>query len=184
MKIAITQRPYEIKGITHDCLDPKWYDLLAPHEVVAVPNVKNIELSESIDMFILTGGENTVSRKDVETMCVAHAIKHNKPILGVCHGAFFLNYLYNGINAPIEGHRNGEHPIYLGGQLFMVNSYHDMGIYELGPELKATAFTKENQIEAFKHKELPIWGIVWHPERMKIPVLPPLFLKLLQERND
>lgn len=167
----------------HDCLDPNWYELLAPHEIIAVPNIKTIELSPFIDMFILTGGENTVSRKDVETLCVKHAIKHNKPILGVCHGAFFLNYFYGGINAPIEGHRDTEHTLLLGEQVYVVNSFHDLGIYELAKDFKPTAFTNDNHIEGFKHKKLPIWGIVWHPERMETPVLPPYFLKLLRE-ND
>jgi gamma-glutamyl-gamma-aminobutyrate hydrolase PuuD len=30
----------------------------------------------------------------------------------------------------------------------------------------------DKTIEAFKHQALPIYGIVWHPERMDVPVLP------------
>lgn len=183
MRIALTQRQYEINSIVHDCLDPRWYKFFSPHDVVSIPNVDgmNIRLDSMIDILVITGGGETKSRSRTEHTVFAQAVKRGIPILGVCHGAFFINYLYDGINAPLEGHREVEHLIFMGEQVFEVNSYHDMGIYELGEDLKPTAFTKNNEIEAFKHKELPIWGILWHPERMKNPVLPPLFLKILRE---
>ena len=61
----------------------------------------------------------------------------------------------------------------------MVNSFHTVGIASLAEELVAIAMDREYNIEAFKHKEKRIWGVVWHPERMENPVLPPEVKKLL-----
>jgi gamma-glutamyl-gamma-aminobutyrate hydrolase PuuD len=30
----------------------------------------------------------------------------------------------------------------------------------------------DGNIEGFKHNTKPIWGLVWHPEMMEVPVLP------------
>jgi putative glutamine amidotransferase len=57
------------------------------------------------------------------------------------------------------------------GKTFIVNSYHDMGIYLIGDDIEVIAESNDG-IEAFKHISLPHWGIVWHPERMDNPVLP------------
>ena len=43
----------------------------------------------------------------------------------------------------------------------------------------AIAYDSEGNPEAFKHKTLPIYGMLWHPERMENPVLPPEVKKLL-----
>ena len=43
---------------------------------------------------------------------------------------------------------------------------------DLADCLEPIAFDDNGVVEAFKHKELPQWGIVWHPERMVTPVLP------------
>ena len=57
------------------------------------------------------------------------------------------------------------------GQTHNVNSYHKTCIEELGNDLDPIAWNGKH-VEAFKHKTKPIWGLLWHPERMDIPVLP------------
>ena len=46
-----------------------------------------------------------------------------------------------------------------------VNSYHDYSITKLGKNLDKIAHSKDGSIEAFKHKNKKILGIMWHPER-------------------
>jgi len=48
-----------------------------------------------------------------------------------------------------------------------VNSYHQFGIEKLAlnSSLKPIAWAEDGSIEALMHKELPIYGIMWHPER-------------------
>jgi N5-(cytidine 5'-diphosphoramidyl)-L-glutamine hydrolase len=176
MKIAITQRQTVINGITYDCLEQGWYRLFRKHELIIVPNLIHLDLD--IDMLVLSGGDTTEARFQTELMCYNHADDHNIPVLGVCHGAFLINYLHGGLNKEINGHRNVMHSIEMEGQSQMINSYHNIGIYSLGDDLESIA-THEDGIEGFKHATKPIWGLVWHPERMDDPVLPSDLKELL-----
>lgn len=169
MKIAISQRQVEINGFVYDCLEQGWYELFLHHEIIPIPNLNNIEIN--VDMLVLSGGETTDARYNTEVACTAWAIENDVPVLGVCHGAFLLNFLYSGTNAKTLGHHNTEHLIHMEGRDYMVNSYHQLIIQELGLGLDAIAHCGET-VEGFKHSELPVWGLVWHPERMSDPVLP------------
>lgn len=170
MRIAITQRQTVINDIVYDCLEQGWYRLFPGHEILVIPNLTFVEVDA--DLLVVSGGDQTEQRYRTELVVCEHAVKNHTPILGVCHGAFFLNYAFKGINAEIHGHHNTEHSIQMEGKTHTVNSFHNVCIYELGEELEPIAVTKDNQCEAFKHKELPIWGLVWHPERMEEPILP------------
>ena len=171
MKIAITQRQIEINGFVHDCLDPNWYRLFKGHELIIVPNLIDIDLDINLDMLVISGGNHTEARYKTELVVCDWAMRNDIPILGVCHGAFFLNYAFKGIDAQVKGHRGKDHTVTMEGEEHTVNSYHDICIYELGKDLTPIAWSGDH-VEAFKHKDLPIWGIVWHPERMADPILP------------
>jgi putative glutamine amidotransferase len=46
-----------------------------------------------------------------------------------------------------------------------VNSYHDYSITALGEPLSIIANSNDGSIEAFKHVNKRILGIMWHPDR-------------------
>ena len=169
MKIGITQRQVVINDIVYDCLEQGWFYMLSDHELIVLPNLINIDVD--IDLLILSGGNDSEARYQTELFCCTWALERNIPIIGICHGAFFLNELNNGTNSTIEGHHNTTHDIIMENQTYTVNSYHTTSIEELGNELEPIAWAGE-YIEAFKHKTKSIWGLVWHPERMDILVLP------------
>lgn len=169
MKIAITQRQLSINGLAYDCLEQGWYRLLADHEISPIPNISNFDIDA--DLLILSGGNSSEDRYRTELACIRWAEENNVPVLGVCHGAFFLNFVYDGVNHAVEHHQNTRHNVVMENETYNVNSYHTMGIYELGSNLEAIAYC-EDQVEAFKHKTKDIWGLVWHPERMVTPVMP------------
>lgn len=171
MKIAITQREITIRTTVYDCLERGWYNLLDKHEIIPIPNDYEYDISFA-DCLILSGGEPTESREFTETFCFAQAVKKGIPVLGVCHGAFVLNRWFDGSNIPIVGHDQIEHDVLLEDQWQTVNSYHRIKIGVLANEFDAIAYDRDNNIEAFKHNTLPIWGVIWHPERMEQPVLP------------
>lgn len=176
MKVAITQRQTEINGITYDCLEQGWYRLFKDHDIQIIPNL--IHVTVDADMLVVSGGNETSQRYKTELTVCDWAMRNGIPILGVCHGAFFLNYAFGGVNTEVKGHRNVEHTVLLEGASPTVNSYHDICIYELGEALVPLAYAGD-QVEAFKHKQLPIWGLAWHPERMEEPVLPSDLRKLI-----
>ena len=177
MKIAITQRQTEINGIVYDCLEQGWYRLFKDHELCLIPNLVDVTIEES-DILVLSGGNETQQRLKTELTVCDWAMRNNKPIIGICHGAFFLNYVFGGVNAEITGHRNVLHNVLLEGVSQQVNSYHDICIYELGKNLISIA-SHNDHCEAYRHRDYPIWGLVWHPERMDNPVLPSDLRKLI-----
>ena len=59
------------------------------------------------------------------------------------------------------------------GEEFYVNSRHNNKIGVLGKNLKATAYSNDHVIEAIEHDTLPIYGVEWHPERMRGDILDP-----------
>ena len=171
MKIAITQRPTTINGIEYDATERGWYDLLLQHTLIPVANYKTL-VDIEFDMLIISGGENTTDRELVEKHFIELALKEDKPVLGVCHGAFFINEYFEGTTKNIDQHQNNEHSVFLDGKIQIVNSYHKLAVDKLSQKLLVVARDMSGNIEAFKHKKLPVWGLVWHPERMLDPVLP------------
>lgn len=164
MKIAISQREIVHNNITYDCLEQGWYSVFNHHELVPIPNTSNIETD--FDMLVLSGGDATPNRTHTETVYYNIALLKGVPILGVCHGAFFINKLHGGTNKPIKGHKNTAHKIEIDGNIIYANSFHTNSLALLGRDLMpAAACLHDGTIESFKHSHLPIWGIVWHPER-------------------
>lgn len=49
---------------------------------------------------------------------------------------------------------------------YLVNSYHNFGIFTLGKDLEAVAYASDGSVEAFKHSSKNIFGIMWHIERI------------------
>lgn len=178
MKIAISQREITIRTTVYDCLERGWYSLLNKHEVIPVPNDYEYDISFA-DCLILSGGETTESREFTETYCFTQAISKGIPILGVCHGAFVLNRWFDGTNSPTSGHDQINHDVLLEGQWQTVNSFHRIKIDKLAKDFHSIAIDQDNNVEAFKHNIQSIWGLVWHPERMPVPILPKELKELL-----
>jgi len=184
MKIAISQREIILQNpqgmtLVFDGLERSWAKFLSGHTIVAVPNVIDIDHLE-FDCLLLTGGPDSVARHLTENALYAAAYKRGLPIVGICHGAFAINDIAGGINGNCEGHAGTTHPVTVDGKIRIVNSYHSQSIETLGNEFVATGIDEDGTIESFKHNTKPIYGIVWHPERMDDPVMPSDVRTLLQ----
>jgi putative glutamine amidotransferase len=174
MNILISQRDVRIppSHFTFDALERSWYKLFKKHNLITVPNLGIIDESIEFDCLVLTGGPDSIERHTTEDLLFYHAFNLNKPIFGFCHGAFAINDLTGGINGYIDGHIQVDHEVIMEGKIHTVNSYHVQSIDKLGSEMERVAMDLDGYTEAFKHKTREIYGIVWHPERMKNPVLP------------
>jgi len=182
MRVLISQRDVQIppSNFIYDALERGWYKLLANHTIITAANTMMVDTSIEFDCLVISGGPDSIERHLTENMLFAHAIQLNKPIIGVCHGAFTINDLTGGINGRINDHWMTDHNVIIDGTIEKVNSYHGQSIESLGDDMIPIATcANDNSIEAFQHKEKPIVGIVWHPERMENPVLPTLAKDIL-----
>ena len=68
---------------------------------------------------------------------------------------------------PIKNHVRTRHKIYGKIERDEVNSYHNFGLFELPECLEELGKTFDNSTEIFRHKNLKIMAIAWHPEREK-----------------
>jgi putative glutamine amidotransferase len=187
MRILISMRDVRIppNNFLFDCLERSWYDFLSGHTLIPHANTVTVDESIEFDCLVLTGGPDSLARNTTENNLFLHAIKRKKPIIGVCHGAFVVNELTGGSNdiipELIPAHDNTKHMVEMDGKTIEVNSYHGQVIRKLGSTMIPLAtHTPDATIEAFRHHTLPIFGIVWHPERMENPVLPQAVQNILE----
>ena len=108
-----------------------------------------------------------------------------KPVLGICRGLQLMNVARGGSlrqdlgKACLLHSWDGEkeqdrwHEIYCCGPLRQllgvvsrVNSAHHQAVERLGAELQVLGRSAEGVIEALCHREKPVLGLQFHPERM------------------
>ena len=125
----------------------------------------------------------------IQWQLMEKAVATKKPVLGICRGMQFIDVFFGGTliqDLPCgDDHKAAETPgeenyhnvaVVEGTQLFdlyneetEVNTRHHQGIGLVGEGLKVSAMWTDGfplVMEAIEHKELPIIGVQWHPERM------------------
>ncbi|MCQ2959919.1 MAG: gamma-glutamyl-gamma-aminobutyrate hydrolase family protein [Bacteroidales bacterium] len=164
------------------------------------------QLFECVDGILFTGGQDVYpmlyrqsptpecgkpcfERDMMEGILLKLAVKHDKPVFGICRGIQFINAALGGElyqDLPTENPSNIEHhqkapydtPIHkilikkdsplgklLKKDVLSVNSYHHQAIKLLSPQLEAMAFSEDGLVEAVCHKTAKfIWAVQWHPE--------------------
>lgn len=180
MRILVTQRvDVTIHGERRDGLDQNWTRFLSGVGALAVPVPNESEaalaLAEAVAPagLLLSGGNDLAvlggdapERDATEEALVRWALARRAPVLGVCRGMQFLAARFGARLAEIAGHVARPHPIRLaGGTTRMVNSFHRWGVAELPADLLAVARAEDGWVEAFRHAQLPVAGLMWHPER-------------------
>ncbi|MGE3728711.1 MAG: gamma-glutamyl-gamma-aminobutyrate hydrolase family protein [Candidatus Sericytochromatia bacterium] len=179
--IAVTQRvvidPQTAER--RDALDQRWGEFLANVGVLPLllPNSLPVALSilanVPVSGLLLTGGNSLVAcggdapeRDQLEFELLALAKRSNWPVLGVCRGMQVIQTHLGHSLKQISGHVVAVQEIQIHGQRQNVNSYHTWGNNEAGPECEVWAKADDGIIKAIRHKDLPWWGMMWHPERI------------------
>lgn len=174
MKVGLTQRVLTHNGQVHDSLDRNWYRLLKGHELIPIPNREDLDyesLAESLDLLIVTGGDNEETRILTEVSLITEMSRLDKPILGICHGAFLLTEMLGGNTKDCEGHYDTEHLVYGDAPTHIrVNSFHNISIDKQPPNSVYLYIDDEGKTESWIKGN--VCAIVWHPERMSNPFIP------------
>ncbi|GAA5786459.1 gamma-glutamyl-gamma-aminobutyrate hydrolase family protein [Chitiniphilus shinanonensis] len=161
-----------------DALDQRLVAILAECGLLAVPVPNRPESLAALWWtvmpagVVLSGGNDlrvqggdTPERDATERALLDLAGGNTVPVLGICHGLQAIVDHFGGALERIEGHVATRHPV--AGELgaFEVNSYHNWGVRQLPPGLRALAQAPDGSIEALCHTELPVLAVMWHPER-------------------
>lgn len=136
-------------------------------------------------------GQKNVGSKNIDTeldiiqlQALEQALYYKKPVLGICKGMQIINVFFGGTIAQhmkdhkIHEYRDGDqehgtinvpgtflHDIY--GDSLTVNSAHHQCLDRLGNNLLLAQYADPFPTpEAICHKNLPVYGVQWHPERL------------------
>ena len=190
-RIGLTSRVQVIKDYDErrDSIDQRWYELVLNLGCIPMilPNIdffnaETLVKSYDLDGIILTGGnslqildpsntEVAPERDRFEKAIISFSLEYKIPVLGVCRGMQLINVYLGGSLEKVSGHVAVEHDLNSLNKDFdfpsKVNSFHEWCIPKsnLANTLEPLASDASGNIEAFKHKNLNIYGIMWHPER-------------------
>jgi len=160
-----------------DALDQKWTELMLAAGCVLVPvqndikMLKNLHVLHNPDGIILSGGNSPVQyggdapeRDITDTYLLNYATENGIPLLGVCRGMQSIILHFGGTLKKVDDHIAIRHNI--NGELNLdVNSFHSLAADSVPECIEVTAKSDDDIVEAVRHKDLPIIGIMWHPER-------------------
>lgn len=160
------------------CIDTKLIDwiLSLGFKPLLISDLKSLNFflrqsSLRINGIIISGGndiDKNSLRYKIEKRLTDISKKKNIPLLGICHGLQFINYVEGGSLKKINNHVRVYHKIKSNFDYpLKVNSYHEYGVKNLGRNFEIIAYSEDNQIEAIKHKKYNWLGWMWHPERDK-----------------
>lgn len=162
------------------------------------------EYAEDIDLLFLTGGPDLLTSSYHQhpsyytgNPCQFRQFFYDerlanyvgkKPIFGVCLGMQALNVHFGGTLEQHMYHEtdaSSEHDIWTPGGVKIdgkVHSSHHQAVAELGENLIPLAYNnkKKEVVEAFRHSQLPIVGVQFHPERANTRFSEDLLLELLK----
>ena len=123
------------------------------------------------------GGDIGVTLGATDSFLIRSFADSGRPILGICRGMQALNVFFGGtLHARIPGHQQVQgdliHPTRARGLLSqllgpapLVNSNHHQAVKQLGQGLTVLQHSADGVVEAIAHRQLPAWGVQYHPER-------------------
>ena len=178
--VGVTQRvvvdpPHSTR---RDCLDQVWAKFLLHCGLLPIPVPNSVEaalqICENVNGIVLTGGNDLVAcggdapeRDETETALLNLAEQRGLPVLGVCRGMQVILHRFGSRLQKVQGHVTPRHQISIDGRSAEVNSFHNFGATEVHCPLQTWAIASDGVIEAVRHENGRILGVMWHPERVE-----------------
>jgi anthranilate synthase component II len=129
-------------------------------------------LASGAEAFLISPGPKTPNEAGVSLDLVAACAEAKKPLLGVCLGhqsigQFFggkvnRGGLMHGKTSPVSHDNSG---LFAGvPSPFTATRYHSLIVEDIPDDLIVNATSDDGHVMGFRHKELPIHGVQFHPE--------------------
>lgn len=177
--IAVSQRVdlFPERQERRDALDQRYATLLATCGCRCLP-VPNLGAAAAdwlaalpIDGLLLSGGNDLAAlggdapeRDATEAAMLAHARRHKLPLVGICRGMQFLAHALGGALERQENHAGTRHAV-TGEITGTVNSFHAWCIQRPPADFDVLARAADGSVEAMRHRNERLLGMMWHPER-------------------
>tara|TARA_B100001248_G_C27384264_1_gene458764 strand:+ start:1558 stop:2136 length:579 start_codon:yes stop_codon:yes gene_type:complete len=169
LHIAISTRTLTSPGgFLFDAYERGFNHMFAGHNIVPVLNrLQSFErIADTTDLLVLSGGDDHPTRLKAEIEMIKQYREREKPILGICHGAFLLTQLWGGECVDcIRNHRKTEHIVTSDKYNKTVNSYHGSSISSPPPDATTLVVDADGYCESWIYPERKTAVVVWHPER-------------------
>lgn len=129
-------------------------------------------LASNATAFLLSPGPCTPNEAGISLDLVAACAAAGKPLLGVCLGHQSIGqhfggtvqrgHLMHGKTSPVGHDGSG---LFAGLPTpFTATRYHSLEVVDIPAELIVNATSDDGAVMGFRHKELPIHGVQFHPE--------------------
>lgn len=123
---------------------------------------------------IILSGSTGNPMKSIESKSLfTEIIMAKVPILGICYGMQVIAELYGGLVKDAPKEKGWVVADLFSDKLFdgyypreRIMMSHRMSVVRLPLRFRTIAMTAKTPIAAIKHQSLPIYGIMWHPEKM------------------
>lgn len=184
MKLGVTVRSEN----EYYFVKKQYFEYLKGFELVIIYPYLNAHAYAQCDGFVIIGGddinpkyyneENYASHiveeaiDELDLRVIDYAVKHNKPLLGICRGLQIINVYFNGsLKQHILNHQNDVHKVMLVKEFLefpsveIVNTFHHQSIKKIGDNLRPIYYSPDGEIELIVHSKLPIVATQFHPEK-------------------
>lgn len=128
---------------------------------------------EPVDAVLLSPGPGVPQQAGQLMEVIRHYHQH-VPVLGVCLGHQALGEFFGAKLVPAHRPMHGkvsstrvltDDALWKGLPTeFDVTRYHSLVLTDMPAQLVSTAVTQQDELMAFRHRTLPIWGVQFHPE--------------------
>src|SRR3712207_3457110 len=127
------------------------------------------------EAIVLSPGPCTPNEAGICVPLIGAAASAGVPLLGVCLGHQAIGQAFGGtvLRAPVPVHGKVWDVHHRGTDLFAglpspfrATRYHSLVVRrdDLPAELEATAWTEDGLVMGLAHRDLPVWGVQFHPE--------------------
>ena len=153
------------------------YEVTGVQPIVQPNTVPVHELPlDDVQAVVISPGPGRPSKEADFGVCRQVIAESPLPILGVClgHQGIAEHFGARTVRAPKPAHGIVDSVKHTGTGLFAglpqdlpVVRYHSLICVDLPDELETTAWTTDNLVMAFAHRDRPLWGVQFHPESIE-----------------